>query len=49
MESLRAGRQPETSGADNLRTYALVVAAYQSAATRAAVRPAPANSRTCSA
>ncbi len=39
VECLRAGREPETSGADNLRTYALVDAAYRSAAERAAVRP----------
>ena len=29
---LRAGREPETSGADNLATLALVYAAYDSAA-----------------
>lgn len=39
IESLRAGREPETSGGDNLRTYALVDAAYKSAAERIAVRP----------
>jgi predicted dehydrogenase len=37
---LREGRAPETSGEDNLRTYALVVAAYRSAAERRAVAPA---------
>jgi predicted dehydrogenase len=37
---LREGRAPETSGEDNLRTYALVTAAYQSAAERRAVAPA---------
>ena len=31
-ECLRDGREPETSGADNLRTLALVYAAYDSAA-----------------
>jgi len=36
---LRTGRTPETSGEDNLRTYALVDAAYQSAAERRAVAP----------
>lgn len=32
VECLRGGREPETSGADNLRTLALVAAAYESAA-----------------
>ena len=31
-ECLRDGREPETSGADNLKTLALVYAAYDSAA-----------------
>ncbi len=39
VASLRAGRAPETSGADNLRTYALVTAAYRAAAERRAVMP----------
>jgi predicted dehydrogenase len=39
IDSLRAGTAPETSGEDNLRTYALVVAAYRSAAERRAVAP----------
>jgi D-apiose dehydrogenase len=39
VECLRAGRTPQTSGADNLRTYALVTAAYRSAAERRAVMP----------
>lgn len=39
VERLRAGAPPETSGADNLRTYALVMAAYRSAAERRAVAP----------
>ena len=32
LECLRSGREPQTSGADNLRTLALVEAAYASAA-----------------
>ena len=36
---LRDGRHPETSGADNLRTLALVEAAYLSAAERRMVEP----------
>jgi len=39
VECLRSGRTPQTSGEDNLRTYALVVAAYRSAAERRAVAP----------
>ncbi len=39
VKCLREGRTPQTSGEDNLRTYALVDAAYRSAETRAAVRP----------
>jgi predicted dehydrogenase len=39
LESWRAGREPETSGADNLKTYALADAAYASAATGQAVKP----------
>lgn len=39
VECFRAGREPETSGRDNLKTYALVEAAYESAATHQAVRP----------
>ena len=39
VECLRTGRTPQTSGADNLRTYALVDAAYRSAAERRAVAP----------
>ena len=34
------GREPETSGRDNLKTYALAEAAYQSAATYRAMPPA---------
>jgi len=33
IESLRGGTEPQTSGRDNLKTFALVEAAYQSAAT----------------
>ncbi len=39
VASLRHGRAPETNGADNLRTYALVMAAYRSASEHVAVRP----------
>jgi predicted dehydrogenase len=39
VECLKTGREPETSGRDNLKTYALVEAAYESAATYRAVRP----------
>lgn len=40
IDCLRAGRVPETSGADNLKTLALVEAAYQSAAEGRTVAPA---------
>ncbi len=39
VDCLRAGREPDTSGRDNLRTLGLVEAAYESAATGQAVRP----------
>lgn len=39
VESLRAGREPATSGADNLKTYALVMAAYEAAKEHRAVTP----------
>jgi predicted dehydrogenase len=39
LEALKAGCEAETSGADNLRTYALVEAAYASAASGRAERP----------
>ena len=39
IDCLRRGVEPETSGADNLKTYALVMAAYRSAAEGTAVRP----------
>ena len=38
VECLRAGREPETAGCDNLKTYALVEAAYESASSHRAVR-----------
>jgi predicted dehydrogenase len=40
VECLRSGREPETSGRDSLRTYAVIEAAYESAATGEAVSPA---------
>ncbi|HMR29426.1 MAG TPA: Gfo/Idh/MocA family oxidoreductase [Geminicoccaceae bacterium] len=40
VECLRQGREPATSGADNLKTYALVMAAYEAARTHGSVRPA---------
>lgn len=40
LEALRAGREPDTSGRDNLKTLALVEAAYQGAASRQPVDPA---------
>ena len=39
LEAFRSGRDAETSGADNLKTFALVEAAYESARTNKAVRP----------
>lgn len=39
VDCLREGRQPETSGADNLETFALVEAAYLSAAEGRSVDP----------
>lgn len=39
VDCLRAGREPDTSGADNLRTYALCEAAYASAASGHTVDP----------
>ena len=39
VESLRRGVEPEVSGADNLKTYALVEAAYESALRKTAVGP----------
>ncbi len=40
LESLKAGREAATSGRDNLKTYAICEAAYESAATGRSVRPA---------
>ena len=39
LAAFRAGRPADTSGADNLKTFTLVEAAYLSAQTHAAVRP----------
>ena len=39
LDCLDAGVEPQTSGADNLKTYALAEAAYESAATGMAVPP----------
>lgn len=38
VETLRAGREPDTSGRDNLQTFALVQAAYRSAESGQTVR-----------
>jgi D-apiose dehydrogenase len=40
IDSLRGGREPATSGADNLKTFAACEAAYESAATGEMVVPA---------
>jgi predicted dehydrogenase len=40
LDSLEKGTEPEVSGADNLRTFALVEACYASAETGKAVKPA---------
>ena len=40
LAAFRAGKEAETSGADYLNTYALVDAAYRSAETHSAARPA---------
>ncbi len=42
LESLKAGREAATSGRDNLKTYAICEAAYESNATGRAVKPAEA-------
>ena len=39
VAAVRAKAEPETSGADNLKTYALVMACYDSARTNATVKP----------
>ena len=41
VDALRDGREPATSGWDNLATLAAVEAAYEASASRAAVRPRP--------
>jgi D-apiose dehydrogenase len=40
VDCLRRGAEPDVSGEDNLMTYALVEAAYESALSRTAVEPA---------
>jgi predicted dehydrogenase len=40
LECFRSGREPETSGRDSLKTYAIIEAAYESAASGQAVKPA---------
>jgi predicted dehydrogenase len=40
LDCLRSSREPETSGRDSLSTYAIIEAAYESAATGQAVSPA---------
>ena len=42
LDCLESGREPETSGADNLKTFALVEACYHSAASGLPVKPATA-------
>jgi len=42
LECVREGREAATSGRDNLKTYAICEAAYKSAATGRAVKPAEA-------
>ena len=39
VQCLRENRKPETSGADSLKTYGLVFAAYESARLKQAVEP----------
>ena len=39
LDALRAGRPADTCGEDNLKTYALAEAAYESARTHASVTP----------
>lgn len=45
LDCLQRGVEAETSGADNLRTYALVAAAYRAAEEKCAVQPALAEGR----
>jgi len=40
LDRFRHDREPETSGRDSLKTYAIIEAAYESAATDQAVKPA---------
>jgi len=42
LDCVKAGREAATSGRDNLKTYAICEAAYESAATGRAVKPAAA-------
>ncbi len=42
LERLKAGQDADTSGRDNLKTYAVCEAAYESQATGRAIRPATA-------
>jgi predicted dehydrogenase len=39
LDAFQGGYAPETSGEDNLRTFALVEAAYESAENARAIRP----------
>ena len=39
LEAYRLGKEADTSGTDNLKTFALVEAAYESAASHMSVRP----------
>ena len=39
LDAFRNGRDADTSGADNLKTFALVEAAYEAAETRTSVKP----------
>ena len=39
LECMKAGREADTSGRDNLKTFAVCEAAYEAAATGRAVKP----------
>ncbi len=39
LDAFRSGREADTSGVDNLKTFALVEAAYEAAETRTSVKP----------
>jgi hypothetical protein len=39
LDAVRSGREAATSAVDNLKTFALVEAAYEAAATRSVVSP----------